>query len=251
MTTHDDRSEFEANKAELCRRLGGDRETLDRATEFFVHMNGFDYSYLWSWLGVPIIQIPPDIVATQEVIWNTRPDVIVETGVARGGSLVFMASILAATGRRDGKVIGIDIDIRAHNRDTIESHPLASYITLIEGGSTDPEVIRKVREAIPAGARVMVVLDSDHSRDHVLAECRAYGDLVSDGCYLIVADTVVGHLHEGQSITRSKTWTPGDDPLTAARLFLAERDDFVVDPVINGKLVFSSSHGGYLLKQTR
>ncbi|MGO8655263.1 CmcI family methyltransferase, partial [Rhizobium ruizarguesonis] len=136
--------------------------------------------------GVPIIQLPVDILATQEVIWATKPDVIIETGIARGGSLIFMASILAAMGNDKAKVVGVDIDIRAHNRESIESHPMSNRIKMIQGGSVDDDVLAAVKAEIPPGARVMVVLDSDHSYEHVLAECRAYGPLVTEGCYLVV-----------------------------------------------------------------
>ena len=163
---------------------------------------------------MPIIQLPADIMATQEVIWATNPDVIIETGVARGGSVLFMASLLKLIGK--GKVIGIDIDIRAHNRDSIERHPMAKRVTLIEGPSTDPATVEKVRAEMPAGAAVMVILDSDHSRDHVLAELRSYGPMVTKGCYLVVADTILGHFDADQTPhNRSKLWLKGNEPLSA------------------------------------
>jgi cephalosporin hydroxylase len=208
-----------------------------------------DYSYLWSWMGVPIIQFPADVMATQEVIWATRPDIIIETGVARGGSVLFMASMLELMG--NGRVIGVDIDIRAHNRAAIEAHPMAHRVTLIEGGSVDDDTLARVRAEIPAGARVMAVLDSDHSRAHVLAECRAYGALVTPGCYLVVADTMVGHITEAEAPRkRSRIWYQGNEPLSGMNDYLAETDRFVPDPVINGKLVLSSSPGGYLKCKT-
>nr|WP_255532446.1 CmcI family methyltransferase [Paracoccus sp. IB05] len=213
-------------------------------------LDRYDYSYLWSWMGVPIIQMPADIMATQEVIWETKPDVIIETGVARGGSVLFMASLLEVMGK--GKVIGVDIDIRAHNREAIESHPMSKRVVLIEGGSADEDTLTKVRAEIPPGARVMVVLDSDHSRDHVLAECRAYGDLVTEGCYLVVADTLVGHVSEENAPKkRSKLWFAGNEPLSALRDYMAETDAFEVNEVLNGKLVLSSSPGGYIRRKSR
>src|SRR5258708_5260357 len=145
-------------------------------------------------MGFPIIQLPPDIIATQEVIFAAKPDIIIETGVARGGSVIFMASMLELTGK--GKVIGVDIDIRLHNRETIQNHQMAKRISLIEGPSADAATLARVRAEIPANASVMVVLDSDHSRDHVLAELRAYGPLVTHGQYLVVADTLMGHIDE-------------------------------------------------------
>jgi cephalosporin hydroxylase len=184
-------------------------------------------------------------MATQEVIFAAQPDIIVETGVARGGSLIFMASLLHLLGK--GKIVGVDIDIRPHNRDTIERHPMAKRIALIEGPSTDVATLAKVRAEIPAGASVMVILDSDHSRAHVLAELRSYGPLVTKTQYLVVADTLLGRLERTQTPTRrSKVWLKGDEPLTALKTYLAETDRFEADPAINGKLVLASSPGGYL-----
>jgi cephalosporin hydroxylase len=201
-------------------------------------------------MGVPIIQLPADVMATQEVIWATKPDIIVETGVARGGSVLFMASLLELIGK--GKVIGVDIDIRAHNRDSIERHPMAKRVVLIEGPSTEAATLARVTAEIPSAASVMVVLDSDHSRDHVLAELRTYGPLVTERCYLVVADTILGHLDATQTPrNRSKVWLKGNEPLSALETYLQETDQFEVDPVVNGKLILSSSPGGYLRRRSR
>lgn len=245
MTASDDRTAFEAHKRDMALALGRDDAAFRHALDTLVHLDRYDYAYLWSWMGVPIIQMPADIMATQEVIWSTKPDIIIETGVARGGSMIFMASLLHVIGK--GRVIGVDIDIRAHNRDSIESHPLAPRITLIEGASTAPETLARVQAEIPAGASVMVVLDSDHSRDHVLAELRAYGPLVTEGQYLVVADTLLGRGDMAQTPTkRSKVWYPGDEPYAALNAYLDETDRFETDEALNGKLVLSSSPGGYL-----
>jgi cephalosporin hydroxylase len=241
----DDRQDFEHQRKNWCLQLGEDRELFARSADLIARAEKHQYSYLWSWLGVPIIQMPPDVLAMQEVIWQTKPDVIVETGVARGGSVVFSASILSLIG--NGKVIGVDIDIRAHNRDTIEKHPQASRITLIQGSSIAPETVERVKAEIPAGASVMVVLDSDHSRDHVLAELRAYAPLVGVGHYLVCADTMLGLLTPEQTpVNRSKVWYPGNEPLSALRTFLKDDDRFEADPEINGKLIVASSPGGYV-----
>ncbi|WP_072393212.1 CmcI family methyltransferase [Hyphomicrobium sp. CS1GBMeth3] len=242
---HDDRLAFEAHKRDMSLALGKDDDAFKHALTTLVRLDKYDYSYLWSWMGVPIIQMPADIMATQEVIWNTKPDIIIETGVARGGSMIFMASLLQVIGK--GRVIGVDIDIRAHNRDSIEAHPLASRITLIEGPSTAPEMLAKVTAQIPDGASVMVVLDSDHSRDHVLAELRAYAPLVTEGQYLVVADTLLGRGDASQAPTkRSRVLYPGDEPYAALNAYLEETDRFEIDAALNGKLVLSSSPGGYL-----
>lgn len=245
MTQYDDRQDFDENMRAQSLALGQDTAVFHKSVELVTELDRYDYSYLWSWMGVPIIQFPADVMATQEVIWATKPDVIIETGVARGGSVLFMASMLEMIGK--GTVIGVDIDIRAHNRSSITTHPMSKRVTLIEGGSVDDDTLARVRAEIPDGARVMVVLDSDHSRDHVLAECRAYGPMVTAGCYMVVADTLVGHItEENAPKKRSKVWFKGDEPLSALRDYLAETDRFEVDPVLNGKLVMSSSPGGYL-----
>jgi len=241
----DDRAEFEAERRRNCLELGADTEMFEEARDCIMSADRHRYTYLWSWMGVPIIQMPSDIIATQEVIWATKPDVIIETGVARGGSVIFYASMLTLIGK--GKVVGVDIDIRAHNRDTIEKHPMASRITLIEGSSIDPETIARVKAEIPVGASVMLVLDSDHSKAHVLAELRALSPLVTQGQFLIVADTLLGHMKQGQTPkARSKFWPPGDEPLAALQEFLTENGRFRADEEVNGKMIFSSSPGGYL-----
>ncbi len=225
--------------------MGRDVAVFQQSLKLITALDAYDYSYLWSWMGVPIIQMPADVMATQEVIWATKPDVIIETGVARGGSVLFMASLLEIIGK--GKVIGVDIDIRAHNREAIETHPMSKRVVLVEGGSVDEVTLARVRAEIPDGASVMVVLDSDHSRKHVLAECRAYGPMVTPGCYMVVADTLVGHVtEENAPRKRSKVWFKGDEPLSALQDYMAETNRFEVDEALNGKLVMSSSPGGYV-----
>ena len=245
MTVSDDRAAFEEQKRAQALALGRDRDLFALAASIIRAADKYDYFYLWSWMGVPIIQLPADVMATQEVIWTTKPDVIIETGVARRGSVLFMASLLELIGK--GQVIGIDIDIRAHNRDSIERHRMAERVTLIEGPSTDPAVVAQIRAKIPAGASVMVVLDSDHGCDHVLAELRNYGPLVTEGCYLVVADTILGHFDPERPLRkRSKALLRGNEPLSALQAYLRETDRFEPDPVINGKLILSNSPGGYL-----
>ena len=184
------------------------------------------YPYTFSWFGRPIIQIPEDIVRMQEAIYTVRPTVIVETGVAHGGSLIFYASLFKGMGI-DGRVIGVDIEIRPHNRRAIEAHELAHFITLVEGSSTDPRIVEQVQAQVPAGARVMVVLDSNHSRAHVLAELRAYHALVSPGSYIVATD---GSMKDLADVPRGKgEWTT-DNPEQAARDFLADHREFELAP---------------------
>ena len=245
MSSADDRIAFEEHKRDMCLALGQDPAAFKLSMDTISALDRYDYSYLWSFMGLPIIQMPADVMATLEVIWAQKPDIIIETGVARGGSMVMMAAMLQLIGK--GKVIGVDIDIRAHNREAIEGHPMASRIDLIEGPSTDKETIARVIDAIPSGSSVMVVLDSDHSRDHVLDELRTYAPLVTSGQFLVVADTLLGFVSPEQTPTkRSKVWLPGDEPHAAVDTFLKETDRFVADDVVNGKLVMSSSPGGYL-----
>ena len=245
MADTDDREQYLENRKNKSFSLGLDKKIFQQSKDLIYNLDQYDYSYLWTWMGIPIIQLPADIMATQEVIWKTKPDIIIETGVARGGSVLFMASILEMMG--NGQVIGIDIDIRKHNRESIEAHPMSKRLTLIEGGSVDESILKQVRANIPDGARVMVVLDSDHSRDHVLEECRAYGPMVTKDCYMVVADTLVGHLDEKEAPqNRSQVWYKGNDPLTALQEYMLESDRFEIDLEINGKLVLSSSPGGYL-----
>lgn len=248
MSHPDDRAQFQKENAALALRMGEDHALFEKSNDLIVEADKYKYSYLWTWLGVPIIQMPADIVALQEVVWHSKPDVIIETGVARGGSVIFFASLFELMGA--GKVIGVDIDIRAHNRDTIEHHPMAKRITLIEGSSIAEVTLQKVRAEIPEGSSVMVVLDSNHSRDHVLAELRLYAPLVSPGHYLIVADTILGFLTPEQTPRdRSHVWFPGDEPLAALEKFIAEDLRFERDPLINGKLIMSSTPGGYLRRR--
>jgi cephalosporin hydroxylase len=245
MVAYDDRKEFEKAKRADALALGNDDALFRMSAEMIHAADRYRYAYLWSWLGVPIIQLPADILATQEVIWATKPDIIIETGVARGGSVLFMASILEVIGK--GLVIGVDVDIRAHNRESIERHPMGKRVMLVEGSSVDEAVVGAVKSKIPKDASVMVVLDSDHSRDHVLAELRAYGSLVTEGCYLVVADTLLGFL-DGELSPRKQTklWLKGDEPLAALRAYMGETDGFEIDDVLNAKLILANSPGGYL-----
>jgi cephalosporin hydroxylase len=239
----DDRAQFEASKREAAARMAGDAQLAAEALALNVAADRYDWSYQWSWLGIPVIQLPPDIVVLQEVIWETRPQLVIETGVARGGSLILSASILELLG--EGDVLGIDIDIRAHNREAIESHPLAKRIRMIEGSSIDEAVVREAALAAAAIERVMVILDSNHTHEHVLAELRAYAPLVTVGQFLVVADTFVEDIPP-QEHRPGRPWGPGDNPATALRSWLTETDGFERDPFVNAKLLLTASPGGYL-----
>ncbi|WP_445288516.1 cephalosporin hydroxylase family protein [Variovorax atrisoli] len=207
------------------------------------------YSYNFSWLGRPIIQYPQDIVAMQEIIWRVQPDLIIETGIAHGGSLIFSAAMLelnaACGGPADAHVLGIDIDIRAHNRKAIEAHPMAKRISMIEGSSVSPDVIEKVRAIASAKRCVLVCLDSNHTHAHVLEELRAYAPMVTVGSYCVVFDTVVEDLPK--SMYPDRPWGPGDNPKTAVHEFLRTRPSvFEVDRSMDNKLLVSVAPEGYL-----
>jgi cephalosporin hydroxylase len=187
---------------------------------------GWDQKYIYSftWLGRPVIQIPEDLVRVQEVIATVQPDVIVETGVAHGGSLVFYASICRALGR--GRVVGVDVEIRPHNRQAIEEHPLAGLITLIEGDSVAPVTVERVAAEVGPGDTVMVLLDARHTKAHVLAELRSYGPLVSPGSYIVAADGIMEKL---AGAPHSEPDWDRNNPLAAVDEFLAENDRFVAE----------------------
>jgi cephalosporin hydroxylase len=202
------------------------------------------YSYNFSWLGRRIIQYPADIVALAEIVWSVQPDLIIETGIAHGGSLILSASLLELNaicgGPADARVVGVDIDIRAHNRAAIEAHPLYRRITMIEGSSIDPSVIVQIE----AAGRVLVYLDSDHTYAHVLAELEAYAPLVSVGSYCVVFDTFIAD--HPKAMFPDRPWGPGNNPRTAVREFLGGHPEFEVDRHIEDKLLVSAAPGGYL-----
>jgi len=181
------------------------------------------YSYTFSWMGRPLIQMPEDLLRVQEVIDRVRPDVLVETGVAHGGSLVFYAALFKALGR--GRVVGVDVEIRPANRNAIEAHPLASSITLIEGDSTAADTLRRVRAQIRAGESVMVLLDSNHSREHVARELELYAPLVTPGSYIVATDGIMESLAD---VPRGDPSWSHDNPSSAAREFAARHPEFVL-----------------------
>ncbi len=187
---------------------------------------GWDAKHVYSftWMGRPIIQLPEDMVRLQEVIWSLKPDVVVETGVAHGGSLIYYASLFEAMG--NGRVIGIDIEIRPHNREAIEAHPMFKRIDLVEGSSTAPEIVDQVKTLIRPDERVLVILDSNHSYDHVLNELRAYADFVPVGSYIVSTD---GIMQQVVGAPRSQDDWGTNNPQEAARDFVVEDTRFVIE----------------------
>lgn len=201
------------------------------------YMNNF------SWLGRPLIQLPMDAMALQEIIWAVQPDLIIETGVAHGGSVVLSASMLELIGH--GEVVGVDIDIRDHNRKEIEAHPLAHRISLIQGSSVAPEVVSQVRALAEGKKKVLVCLDSNHTHEHVLAELKAYADLVSVGSYCIVFDTFVEDMPEDYVWTE-RPWGKGNNPKTAVWEWIKDHPEFVIDKSVEDRLLVTSAPDGFL-----
>lgn len=251
-------TEFEKEVEERLAGISEQRELKDSALRFVEESIRPKYSYNFFWLGRPIIQYPQDMVAVQELIWKVRPDLIVETGIAHGGSLILSASMLALLDMTEAieagnsfdpakstrKVVGLDIDIRAHNRKAIEAHPLFSRIKMIEGSSIDPEVVAQVHEIASGYKRVMVFLDSNHTGAHVRAELEAYAPLVSIGSYCLVFDTIVEDLPA--DMYPDRPWGPGDNPKTALWAYLKEHPEFEIDRSYDAKLLISMAPNGYL-----
>lgn len=224
-------------------RMAADHDLQRMANELFLRSCEYRYSYNFSWMGRPIIQYPQDMLAMQEIIWAVRPDLIVETGIAHGGSLVYYASMLELLGN-GGLVLGIEIDIRPHNRQAILAHPMSRHIRMIEGSSIDPVVVEQVAEIARGRTRVLVTLDSNHTHEHVLRELELYSPLVTEGSYLVVFDTVVEHMPK--SMFPDRPWGPGNNPKTAVHEFLRSNDRFVIDRCVENKLLLTVAPDGYL-----
>jgi len=238
-----------------------DNSTLSAAAnDFMMRSIAAKYSYNFFWLGRPIIQYPQDIVAIQELIWSIRPDVIVETGIAHGGSLILSASMLALldlcdasktgemldTSNSRRKVIGVDIDIRAHNRAAVEAHPMSKRIKMFQGSSIDADIVSKVRDEVGDAKSVLVCLDSNHTHAHVYQELLAYAPMVTQGSYCVVFDTVIEKLPD--DMFPSRPWSVGDNPMTALEAFIQDNKHFEIDEKWDAKLQISAATRGYLRK---
>lgn len=252
--------DFDKEVKERIKSYADNNELNNSGHAFLVSSVDAKYSYNFSWAGLPIIQYPPDIIAMQEIIWQVKPDLIIETGIARGGSLIFYASMLmqlemsAALEQEVSftphtcprRVLGIDIDIRAHNRKAITEHPFSAIITMLEGSSIEDEIIKEVVNFAKDYQRIMVCLDSNHTHEHVLKELYAYAPLVSQGSYCVVFDTLIEDMPDASYPDRP--WGIGNNPKTAVYEFLKDNDSFTVDDEFSNKLIFSVSHGGFLKK---
>ncbi len=249
---------FKEECKEEIRVQGDDPRCIERTRAWMHAVTTTKYSYHFEWLGRPIIQYPQDIVAMQEIIWSVKPDLIIETGIAHGGSLIFSASMLAlldfceAEGKFPGrdsrtqkrKVLGVDIDIRPHNRAAIEAHPMASRIEMLQGSSIERSMVDKVKTMAASYERVLVCLDSNHTHEHVLAELEAYAPLVSIGSYCVVFDTIVEDLPK--DFFPDRPWGPGNNPKTAVQEYLKSNPQFQIDKSIDQRLLITVAPGGYL-----
>ena len=251
-------SDFEGEVRARVAANGADEDLRRKASDFVRASIAARYSYNFASLGRPIIQYPQDMVAMQELIWRVRPDLIIETGIAHGGSLIMSAAMLALLEYCDAanagdlldpskprrKVLGIDIDIRAHNRAAIEEHPMASRIEMIQGSSIDPATVARVHERAAHAERILVCLDSNHTHDHVFAELEAYAPLVTAGSYCVVFDTLIEDMPAGSFPDRP--WDKGNNPKTAVRAYLKSHPEFEIDHSIDNKLLISVAPEGYL-----
>ena len=209
---------------------------------FDISLIKYEYPYHFTWLGRPIIQYPQDILIIQELIWKIKPDLVIETGIARGGSLIFTASILELIGK--GNVIGIDVDIRKHNREEIEKHPMFKRIKMIEGSSIDKKIVKKIFKLAERKKKILVLLDSSHTHSHVLEELKSYSPLVNKGSYVVVFDTVLEDMPKNSFPNRP--WDKGDNPKTAVKEFVKKSNRFKIDVDIERKLMITSNPSGFL-----
>ena len=225
------------------KKMGHDSKVRLLGKNFVSKTAIYRYSYNFTWLGRPIIQFPQDIIAMQEIIWQVKPEVIIETGIAHGGSLIFYASMLELLGN-NGEVLGIDIDIREHNRVEIEKHPMFKRITMLEGSSIDGSIVSQVYDFAKGKENILVCLDSMHTHDHVLKELELYSPLVTKGSYLVVFDTIIEDMPTGFFFDRP--WGKGNNPKTAVWEFLKNNKRFEIEKMMENKLLITVSPDGYL-----
>lgn len=251
---------FREEVAANIRALGEDVDVQALSRIWLREITPYRYAYNFSWLGRPLIQLPQDMAALQELVWSVKPDLIIEAGIAHGGSLIMHASFLAMLDYCDAieagvplnvtrpkrRVLGLDIDIRSHNRVAIEAHPMSNRIDMIQGSSVSSEVIDQVHNIAKDHECILVILDSNHTHDHVLAELEAYAPLVSTGSYCVVFDTLLEDMPD--SLVNNRPWKKGDNPKTAVHEYLRSHPEFVIDKNIDHKLLISVAPDGYLKK---
>lgn len=238
--------EFNKERDEAMQAMSKDAELKKRSVEWMLHADKYKYTYNFSWMGRPIIKYPQDIAIMQELIWRVKPDLIIETGIAHGGSIIFSSSMMELLGN-GGKVIAVDIDIRQHNREEIEKHPMYKNITMLEGSSVDEKIVQQISNYAKGFKNVMVVLDSNHSHEHVYRELELYTPLVSLESYILLPDTFVEFFPKGYVTNRP--WDVGNNPYTAMEAFLKTTTDFIKDESITDKLLITEALGGGYLKR--
>jgi len=236
--------QFNTEKKERIEGYATNQPLLDAAKVFNDESNKAQYSYNFTWMGRPIIQYPQDMVAMQELIWSLKPDLIIETGIAHGGSIIYYASLLELIGK--GEVLGIDIDIREHNRKEIEAHPMFKRINMIEGSAISEDTIKQVAKYAEGKKTILVTLDSNHTHEHVLNELEMYSQFVTPGSYMVAFDTIVEFLPENYMPGMKRPWGIGDNPMTAVNAFLENNNQFEIDNSISNKLLISVAPSGYL-----
>ena len=241
-------AEFKKERTASQREMHEDAELKQKSLDWMLHADKYKYTYNFTWMGRPVIKYPQDIVIMQELIWDVRPDLIIETGIAHGGSIIFSSSMMELLGN-GGKVIAVDIEIRKHNRDAIEKHPMMKNITMLEGSSVDEKIVQQIADYAKKFKKVMVVLDSNHSHDHVFRELEMYTPLVSMDSYILLPDTFVEFFPKGYVTNRP--WDVGNNPYTAMEAFLKTTDQFVKDEAITNKLLITEAFGGGYLKRVK
>ncbi len=235
-------SDFIDECNDRVKRNADNVELKAAAKQFNETSNKAQYSYNFSWMGRPIIQYPQDMIAMQEIIWKLQPDLIIETGIAHGGSLIYYASLMELIGK--GEIVGIDIDIRKHNREEIEKHPMFKRIKMIEGSSVSKETVDQVAVLAEGKKTVLVSLDSNHTHEHVLQELEMYAPFVTRDSYIVVFDTIVEEMPN--DYLPGRPWKQGDNPKTAVMEFLKSHSEFQIDKDIDNKLLISVGPDGYL-----
>jgi len=249
---------FNEDKQKAIASYEQDKAWHALSNQWIVRAGEQRYTYNFTSLGVPVIQLPQDMVAMQELIWDVKPDLVIEMGIAHGGSLIMNASLLAMLDYCDAakkgatldpkktqrKVLGVDIDIRAHNRSAIEKHPMAHMIDMIEGSSIDDAIIKQVKDYAAGFSKIFVVLDSNHTHDHVLTELEAYAQLTSLGSYCVVFDTIIEDVPD--ALFPDRPWGKGNNPKTAVWEYLKTHPEFEIDRTIENKLLITVAPDGYL-----
>ena len=238
---------FEERKSDIG-RMAKDKKLKKMSLEWMLHADKYKYTYNFTWMGRPIIKFPTDMIVQQEIMWKLKPDLIIETGIAHGGSILFSASMIEMMGV-DGEVVAVDIDIRDHNKKLIKKHPMYKRVTMYEGSSVDPKIIDKIKKHVKNKKCVMVILDSNHSHNHVLEELKMYTPFITVGSYCILPDTFIEFFPSGYSSNHNKRpWDVGNNPYTAMKAFLKKNKNFSIDKSWSNKGVITETIDGYLKK---